>query len=126
MLEYFRNSQTTKLEGIREAYLLSLEENGSFSNIEAYMDLLPEKVSILEYAKDPILIFDDCSAIMGEQKIRTDSQAAMFGEILADDSAFGCELLYLWEAEAFLEKHKRKLIDMEGLQPQALFAKRRE
>lgn len=40
-----------------------------------------------------------------------------------DDSAFGCELLYLWEAEAFLEKHKRKLIDMEGLQPQALFAK---
>lgn len=123
MLEYFRNSKTTKLEGIREAYLLSLEENGSFSNIEAYMDLLPEKVSILEYAKDPILIFDDCSAIMGEQKIRTDSQAAMFGEILADDSAFGCELLYLWEAEAFLEKHKRKLIDMEGLQPQALFAK---
>ena len=122
LLEYFRNSQTTKLEGIRETYLLSLEENGSFPNIEAYMDLLTEKVSILDYAKAPIVLFDDCSAMMGEQKTRIDSRAAMFGEILADDSAFGCEMLYLWDAEEFLERNKQLLIDVEGLQPYRLFA----
>ena len=119
--EYLKNSKTVKLDGIRETYLLSLEQDGSFSNIEAYMDLLPEKNSILDYAENSIIVFDNCTGVMGEYHNRIKSQTAMFAEILADDSAFGCEMLCRWQADSFLELHKRELIDIEGLQSYVLF-----
>ena len=120
---YLCGITTTKLESLRESYLFSLRETGSFSNIEAYMDVLQDKCSILDYAKKPILIFDGCSAIMGEQTTREQSMQAMFAEILADDAAFGCEVLHLWQAQEFLEKYTGCMLDLEGLQPHTLFAK---
>ena len=42
---YFEAAKEEKLDAVRETYLLSLEESGSFSNIEAYLSLLEEQAS---------------------------------------------------------------------------------
>ena len=114
---YFEAAKEEKLDAVRETYLLSLEESGSFSNIEAYLSLLEEQASALSYAKDPILVFADGAAILAEQTERLQSQTTMFSEIVAEGGAFGVEILHTFPAEEFLDAHRRRIVNLEGLSP---------
>jgi len=110
------------VESFRARYLFELSERGTFANIEAYAGLLPGKTSVLEYAKNPLLLFDGSVRILEEQKKRMESRAAMLQEILVDGGAFGCEAQAWADAEDFLEQNKARCLDLEDIRQNKLLA----
>ena len=110
------------VESFRARYLFELSERGTFANIEAYAGLLPGKTSVLEYAKNPLLLFDGSVRILEEQKKRMESRAAMLQEILVDGGAFGCEAQAWADAESFLEQNRARCLDLEDIRQNKLLA----
>ena len=109
-------------ESFRARYLFELSERGTFANIEAYAGVLPQKSSILEYAQNPLLLFDGSVRILEEQKKRMESRAAMLGEIMVDGGAFGCEAQAWMDAADFLEQNRALCLDLEDVRQNKLLA----
>lgn len=111
------------VENFRARYQFELCEQGTFANIEAYAGVLPGSASILDYAENPVLLFDGSVRILEEQKKRQENRVAMLQEILADGGAFGCEAGAWFESAAFLEEHAARSLDLEDVRQNKLFSR---
>ncbi|MBQ4288554.1 MAG: transcription-repair coupling factor [Clostridia bacterium] len=123
---YLSENDSEKLQGIKEEYLLSLDSEGSFSNMEAYMGLLPETESILGYMKAPVVIFEDLGSIVMEQKDRCENREKMFAEILLEQGAFGAENGFEYDIEDFAGNNRQCLINIEDLEQTKLLGSTKE
>ena len=103
------------VEGFRARYIFELSQRGTFANIEAFAGVLSGAASVLEYAKNPLLLFDGSVRIVEERKKRQERNNAMLQEILVDGGAFGCEAGAFWEPEQFLQEAAHSSLDLEDV-----------
>ncbi len=120
--EYLSAANRPKLESVRESYVFELQEQGSFSNIEAYTDILENNDTVLHYARDPLLVFENCAGLLEDYQKREESRRAMFAEILAEGGAFGCEASTRWFAEDLIQENRNRCIDFESVKTYKAFS----
>ncbi|MGI6665214.1 MAG: transcription-repair coupling factor [Christensenellaceae bacterium] len=117
---YFSANNSARLEGIRDSYLYQLEERGTFANIEAYAEKLPQKTNILSYGKTPLLLFNSGENILQAYEKKQETQQNMFAEILAEEGAFGVEIEAHFSFAEVVLAAREASIDFEVLQPFSL------
>lgn len=98
----------------RLSYELSVR--GTFPGVESFVGLLENSCTILDYMKNPIVVFDEYSRFVAESNRRISERLAMFSEIMQDGDAFGCEISCRFEPDYIKEKYSSQIIDM-GSEP---------
>lgn len=113
--EYLEKAESAELRATAGRLIYELDDTGTFANVEAYADVFADKCSILDWVHDPLIVFNDLFKLNAEHKARLETSAVLFGEVLQNGGAFGCENSTLFELEGFLRGNAEKIVDLEGI-----------
>jgi len=125
LAHYFQSNPNRKLRESAGRILYELEQKRPFANMEAYSGVLDDHHSLVEYARDSLILFDDYRAAAADYDKRQQARQALFGEIMQQQDAFGCENDTRVSPDAFLEAYGGRTIDLAGIGEEKRLSRRK-